>query len=491
MSNIWMTVPEVLDATGGHWHKDGDPPPDYFDGVSTDSRKIRRGDLFVALCGERFDGHSHLQEARDRGAAAALVERTGNVPIPQILVEDTRKSMLALALKIIKKRRERGGKMVVLTGSAGKTTTRELIRRGLSSSGASVLASAGNENNEIGVPLTLWGWRDSEAYAVIEVGVRKKGDIGYFGDVVLSECLVITSIGPSHLETLGTLSGVWEEKSRLIEKIREGGFLVLPEEVWQCFSSPFQRKWMEDRKIHLILTRLNRHESPLSPIVSERTFSDSRITSLEGAFSRRESGYFLEGELLGESFSIRMDIPSPELAMDMLLAIGACRAFGVGLEKASEAIGEYRGGEGRMQPLTGKNGVLYLLDHYNANPLSMDAAFSLVENYHGGEWSSGKLWGILGEMLELGEDAEMWHRHVGEKAARIPWSALWFKGNFFESFREGFSSSGGDPSILHHINGAGSSENRYQSIGPGDIVLVKASRGTALESEFPYLGLEL
>jgi len=491
MSIPWMQVSEVLDATGGRWFKGGDNLPERFGGVSTDSRKVDGGDLFVALRGERFDGHAHLQEAREKGACAALVERPVDDVLPQILVKDTKKSMLDLAARVIRKRREDGGKMVVLTGSAGKTTTRELIRRGLSSSGSPVLASAGNENNEIGVPLTLWGWKASEPYAVIEVGVRQRGDIGYFGDVVLSECLVITSIGPSHLETLGTLSGVWEEKSRLIEKIREGGYLILPEEVWEIFSTPFQRKWMEERKIHLVLTRLEPHGSSLAVNGTESFSGLAGMAYLEGTFSWKESGYFLEGSLLGKSFSIKMDIPSPELAMDMLLAIGVCRAFGVSLEKASEAMGHYSGVSGRMQPLRGKDGALYLLDHYNANPLSMDAAFSLVGNYHRGEWSKGKVWGILGEMLELGEDAEVWHRYVGEKAAKVSWEAVWYKGNYFESFREGFASSGGNPSIIHQIDSTSGSDDRYRMVGPGDIVLVKASRGTALESEFPYLGLEL
>lgn len=177
------------------------------------------------------------------------------------------------------------------------------------------------------------------------------------------------------------------------------------------------------------------------------------MTVLEGSFCLKEAGYFLQGNFSGTDFSIKMEIPSPELAMDMLLAMGVCGVFGTDLFKASEAIGDYKGGSGRMQPLRSKNGILYLLDHYNANPLSMEAAFSLLENYHRGEWSAGKIWGILGEMLELGEDTESWHRYVGQKAARLSWGAIWFKGNYFESFLEGFVSSGGDPSLLHRITG--------------------------------------
>lgn len=488
---VWLGASEVLEATGGHWCNENSSLPVDFCGVSTDSRTIESGDLFVALSGERFDGHAHLQEAREKGACAALVERPISDVMPQILVKDTRKAMLALAGRIIQKRRSNGGKMVVLTGSAGKTTTRELIRRGLSSVGVPVLASTGNENNEIGVPLTLWGWKSSEPYAVIEVGVRKRGDIGYFGDIVSSDCLVITSIGPSHLETLGTLSGVWEEKSRLIEKIREGGFLVLPEEVWEQFSTPFQQAWLDKRKIHLVLTRLNRDVASLPKSDEQSSLACRSMSYLEGSFRLKETGYFLQGNLLGDSFSIKMEIPSPELAMDMLLAMGVCGAFGLDLGKSAEEIGHYKGGSGRMQPIRSKNGVLYLLDHYNANPLSMEAAFSLVENYHRGEWSGGKVWGILGEMLELGEDSQMWHRYVGQKAARLSWVAIWFKGNHFESFLEGFVSSGGDPSRVHQIDGRSDPADRYRLVAPGDIVLVKASRGTALESEFQYLGMEL
>jgi UDP-N-acetylmuramoyl-tripeptide--D-alanyl-D-alanine ligase len=486
-----MTSSEVLEATEGTWCNNVDSCPDDFRGVSTDSRNIKRGDLFLALCGQRFDGHFHLQEAMEKGAAAALVERPMSGMIPQILVKNTQKSMLDLARVILRKRRANGGKMVVLTGSAGKTTTRELIRLGLSSSGEPVLASSGNENNEIGVPLTIWGWKSSEPYAVIEVGVRKRGDIGYFGDVVSSECLVITSIGPSHLETLGTLRGVWEEKSQLIETIRDGGFLILPEDVWKQFATPMQQTLLEKRKIHLVLTRMNGHGVPAAGKDAETSIGHRTMTILEGSFCLRESGYFLQGSFESTDFSIKMEIPSPELAMDMLLAMGVCGVFGTDLCKASEAIGDYKGGSGRMQPLRSKNGILYLLDHYNANPLSMEAAFSLVDNYHRGEWSGGKIWGILGEMLDLGEDSESWHRYVGQKAARLPWGAIWFKGNHFESFLEGFVSSGGNPSLLHRITGKGDPDDRYRLIAPGDIVLLKASRGTALETEFFHLGLEL
>jgi len=491
VSDVWMTASEVLEATNGAWYQNGAISPDDFRGVSTDSRQVKSGDLFLALCGQRFDGHFHLQEAMEKGASAAIVERPMPDAIPQILVENTQKSMLDLAKIILRKRRASGGRMVVLTGSAGKTTTRELIRRGLSSSGQPVLASSGNENNEIGVPRTIWGWKSSEPYAVIEVGVRKRGDIGYFGDVVSSECLVITSIGPSHLETLGTLRGVWDEKSQLIETIREGGFLVLPEEVWKQFGTSAQQTLLEKKKIHLLLTRLSGPDVPIHRNDGAISIDGRSMTVLEGSFCLKEAGYFLQGNFSGTDFSIKMEIPSPELAMDMLLAMGVCGVFGTDLFKASEAIGDYKGGSGRMQPLRSKNGILYLLDHYNANPLSMEAAFSLLENYHRGEWSAGKIWGILGEMLELGEDTESWHRYVGQKAARLSWGAIWFKGNYFESFLEGFVSSGGDPSLLHRITGKNDPADRYRLIAPGDIVLLKASRGTALETEFFHLGLEL
>ncbi len=488
---VWLTFEEVVGAVKGATAGDPAVFPDSFTGASTDSRSLSAGSLFVALRGERFDGHAHLAEARSQGAAGAVVDQDVSDPLPQIVVPDTRKALLDLARAIVRKRRSEGGKMVVITGSAGKTTTRELIRRGLSSTGASVVASLANENNEIGVPRTLWGWRQGEPFAVIEVGVRKPGDIDYFGDVVSSDAVVVTTIGPSHLETLKTLEGVWEEKSHLMDTLLPEGMVVLPFDVWERFSLSRQRSMIINKKVRLFLARLTGESSREESLKNNALLNEGNVSLIEGAFEITPMGTFLRATVPGHSFSIGMGLPSPDLAMDMLLAMGVCIGFGLPEQEAAKALEGYQGGSGRMQPLKSRQGVFFLMDHYNANPLSMEAAFSLLSNVRKQEGENGKIYGILGEMLELGDASDHWHRWVGERAAKLDWAGIWYKGGGFDPFREGFTAAGGNPSLLWHLDcRENQSATRYAGIAPGDMVLIKASRGTGLESEFPLLGME-
>ena len=195
------------ETLGGRWHVplSGEGPS--WINAGSDSRKIKAGHVFVALRGTRTDGHDHLPEAVRRGAVLAVVERA--VPearCPQIVVENTHDALRQMGALALEAHRTAGHRLIALTGSVGKTTTRELIRAGLPPGESH--GSAGNENNEIGVPLTLLSWPETARWCVLEAGIRQFGDMDVLAPLLASETGIVTSIAPVHLETLGTLHGV-------------------------------------------------------------------------------------------------------------------------------------------------------------------------------------------------------------------------------------------------------------------------------------------
>ncbi|EQD25036.1 MAG: UDP-N-acetylmuramoyl-tripeptide-D-alanyl-D-alanine ligase, partial [Leptospirillum sp. Group IV 'UBA BS'] len=230
------------EKTAGRLEGDWINRPDSLSGLAwinarSDSRTIREREVFVALSGSRTDGHDHLEEARLKGALFAVVQRpvTGS-PLPQLLVRDTVLALRDMAALALAAHRSAGHRLVALTGSVGKTTTRELLRRGLMPEGG-VCSSRGNENNEIGVPLTLLSWPGDYRYCVLEVGVRKPGDMDYLAPLLDSDVGIVTAIEPGHLENLGTVEAVWAEKSKLLKAVLPGGSLVLPGQVRRRFAS--------------------------------------------------------------------------------------------------------------------------------------------------------------------------------------------------------------------------------------------------------------
>jgi UDP-N-acetylmuramoyl-tripeptide--D-alanyl-D-alanine ligase len=448
--------------------------------------------LFVALTGERFDGHDYVGDAFRKGARAALVSRVVDASGPLLVVEDTRLALQGLARAIVRKRFGEGKKLVTLTGTAGKTTTRELVRLVLSGKNARSHSNRENWNNEIGVPRTLWEWGENDGDAVLEVGIRNPGDMDYLSSVLLSDAAIVTSVGEGHLETLGSVEGVWNEKSRLLDWVRPGGGIVLPLDLLRRYpASPIFRdpgKKFFFVELHPQDGATNRSPLPLPP----------RSTILSGSIRKGPDGEWILSSS-GEPgiFSWKMPSPSTLLATDALLALAAGLSLGVPLPEGARRLEGFQSLPGRMQEKRSPEGALVLLDHYNANPLSLRGGFQWCvdvwnrERALTGGGQQGKLLAILGDMLELGPDAPRLHREVGKMAAECPFSAIFYRGRFFEQFQEGHRAGGGDPGVLVRLpETAPPVRDAFPALSRGDVVLVKGSRGMHLEREACLLGVE-
>ena len=490
--STWLEKGSVLRETSAREEGPRLPDDTPFTGASSDTRDLRPGMLFVALSGERFDGHDYVGEAFSKGARAALVSRVVDAPGPLLIVGDTRLALQGLARAIVRKRFGEGKRLVTLTGTAGKTTTRELVRLVLSGKEAPPHTNRENWNNEIGVPRTLWEWGENDGDAVLEVGIRKPGDMDYLSSILVSDVSIVTSVGEGHLETLGSVEGVWKEKSRLLDWVRPGGGIVLPMDLLRRYpSSPIFR----DHQRTFFFVDLET-EGGLSDRAALSFPPASTI--LSGSIRKENKGeWTLSGTTGSEVFSWKMPSPSSLLAMDALLALAAGIPLGVPLREGARRLDRFQPLPGRMQEMRTPEGALVLLDHYNANPLSLRGGFQWCvevwkkEKALSGSGHPGKLLAVLGDMLELGADSSRLHREIGKMAAGCPFFAIFYKGTFFEDFREGYRSAGGDGAVLTHLSGTPSPGREvFPGLSRGDVVLVKGSRGVHLEQEARMLGVE-
>ncbi len=453
-----VSARQLLEGVGGHWFSSPPKGELFWINAGTDSRTIPSGNVFVALRGLRTDGHDHLEQAAARGATLAVVERgIPGVNIPQIVVEDTLVALRKMGALVLAAHRRAGHRLISLTGSVGKTTTRELIRTGLPP-GASH-GSSGNENNEIGVPLTLLSWPPSARWCVLEVGIRNPGDMDILAPLLSADTGLVTAVAPVHLETLGTLEGVWKEKSKLLRGVVEGGCRIVPEEI-----------------------RRTEGRDPL--------FSDPTRRLLGVSLDR-----FPEADVSGELLSpegkavlslrrppLRLPLPWPSRALGWcaLMALAALAAEGVDLASAAERISLYRGYSGRMERRSHSSGLLLLLDHYNANPASMSEAFEWLSRERGIR-QGARAYAVLGDMLELGEGSQGFHREIGERAAMAGVAGVWYRGEQKSSFVEGFLRGGGKEFQIRDASVFESDLKSGRGPGPEDILLVKGSRGMKLE----------
>jgi UDP-N-acetylmuramoyl-tripeptide--D-alanyl-D-alanine ligase len=489
LSKGWLTVAEVERECPGGWYG---PPVSgklILTGASTDSRTIEPSNLFIALRGDRFDGHDYVEEAVSRGAVMAIVERPLPLGAPLLVVPDTKKALQGVARAVVSRRFAEGKRLVTLSGTAGKTTTRELIRLALGGDEKNIHSNRMNFNNEIGVPKTLWEWPDSAPFAVLEVGIRKPGDMDYLGSVLMADVAVLTSIGAGHLETLGTVHGVWSEKARLFAYLKPGGIAVMPLDLLVRFKeAPIFR----EKGRRFFFTSLLVPDTGEDVADGSTTEVPASGETLSGTIRPKKDGsWSIVGENGPEPFELPLASPSALLAQDVLLALGVARSLGIPYSDSIPRIRTFRPLPGRMEMVRTPGGVLMLLDHYNANPLSMKGAFEWSDQIYRetGEKEpsgrdTGRLWAILGDMLELGDEAPSLHRCIGRSASRYPFWGLLYKGHFISEFREGYQEGGGDPDRIRALPLEGiPPDDPVREIRKGDVVLVKGSRGMHLENE--------
>jgi UDP-N-acetylmuramoyl-tripeptide--D-alanyl-D-alanine ligase len=405
--------------------------------VVTDSRDAGEGDLFVAILGEHHDGHDFAADVLAAGGSVLVQHRRLPAGGHGVEVRDTLEALRLLAKA---RRNEVHVPTVAITGSSGKTSTKDLARVAL---GRGTHASERSLNNEIGVPLTMLGVPNDATALVIEVGARNRGDIALLAPVVCPDVAVITAIGRAHLETFGDESGVLEAKWELVEALGPDGIAVLP---------------VEDERL------VSRRTGPMITF-GER--ADADVAALDVSVdSTGHPAFRLVHD--GRSFDVRLPVAGIHQARNAAAAVAAAIAVGRDLDDAVDALAETAGSPWRMEVHRGRYTVVN--DAYNANPDSTTAALETVAAM------PGRHIAVLGEMLELGDSAAAGHHEVGAAARRLGFANVIVVGS--------------DPGILAGAGPVGRAvadadealEVIRRVLRDDDVVLVKASRGVGLET---------
>ena len=360
-----------------------------FDSVSTDTRSLQAGALFVALHGPNFDAHDFLESAREQGAVAAMVSRPAATALPVIQVDDTR---LALGLIAAAWRARRTIPLIGVTGSNGKTTVKEMIAAILARRGA-VLATQGNLNNDIGVPLTLLRLRGEHRYAVIEMGANHPGEIAYVAALARPTVAVITNAGTAHLEGFGSIEGVARAKGELFQVLTEDGIAVLNAD------DRFAGLWAEFIGMrHMVRFGLE-HAADVTVVPGTERMEVGDV--LATRFTLRTPA----GDL-----PVRLQLSGRHNVINACAAAAASLAAGASDDDIQQGLAGLQAVKGRLQLKLADSGLRILDDTYNANPASLRAALQVLA------MAPGRKILVLGDMGELGAGAEDMHDAMGEEA---------------------------------------------------------------------------
>ena len=419
-----------------------------FAGVSTDSRTIGAGELFFALRGAHFDGHAFVGSAAARGAAAAVVERAVDGAIAQVVVKDSIAALAALA------RSWRGrfdATIVGIAGSNGKTTTKELLASILEGA-APTLATRGNLNNHIGVPLTLLRLTAKHRYAVIEIGANHPGEVAALAPIAGPAIALVTNAGDEHLEGFGDLAGVARAEGEIFAALPPSGIAVMNAD------DPFYPLWQE----------MARGARRLSFGIEAP--ADIQATSLQGGI---ESGAFVTVFTLsvgGAQARVRLALAGRHNVSNALAAAAAAHAAAVPLPTIVAGLERVQPVSGRLQLKAGRRGSWLIDDSYNANPSSMRAGIDVLCSLPGEHWL------VLGEMAELGAHTAASHADTGDYARRAGISRLFAIG---AATRHAVSAFGSRASWFDDAGRL--ADAIVASLEAGVTVLVKGSRINRLE----------
>ncbi|MDI6870244.1 MAG: UDP-N-acetylmuramoyl-tripeptide--D-alanyl-D-alanine ligase [Bacillota bacterium] len=478
-----LTVRELLEATGGVLVRG--KAVDRFTGVSTDSRTLQPGDLFVPLEGERFDGHRFIDRAlaagasgfllrleRDRGVEERLAE-VGAIRLesaggsePFIVgVEDTLVALHHLAAFY---RRRFAFPVVGVTGSVGKTTTKDLVAAVLETRWRTV-ATRGNLNNEIGLPLTVFRLDRTTEAACFELGMRGLGQIRQLAEIVRPTVGVVTNVGETHLELLGSRENIARAKAELIEALPPDGVAVL--------NADDPRVAAMERLSRAPVVRYGLLEPGERPGDRRLDVAGDKVESF-GVRGVRFT--LLAGRRQQE---ISLSVPGVHNARNALAAAAVGLALGLALKEVALGLGRARLTEMRLQVGRGREGFLLINDAYNASPASVRAALDLlVESRAGGETVA-----VLGDMLELGGGAEEAHRRVGEYAATRGVDRLLGVGPLSALTVQGARAAGLSRAEAYATTAAAAAA-LAGTLRPSDVVLVKGSRAMHMEEIVRELG---
>jgi UDP-N-acetylmuramoyl-tripeptide--D-alanyl-D-alanine ligase len=413
-----------------------------FRGVSTDTRTLAEGNLFVALEGPNFDGHDYLEQARRKGAVAAVC-RTCIDGFPQLKVEDTRLALGALAMHW---RSRFSLPLVAVTGSNGKTSVKEMLATILSGCG-DTLVTQGNFNNDIGVPHTLFGLSEKHQYAVVELGANHPGEIAYLTGLARPTVAVINNAAPAHLEGFGSIDGVARAKGELFgSAAAETVCIVNADDVyadlWRALAG--SRRQID--------------------------FGLDAAADVTAEWQGDVSGTDLQLITADARAETRIALPGRHNVMNALAAAAAALAVGVDLPVIAAGLSAVKPVRGRWQTQPGLSGCRVIDDTYNANPASLEAGLELLSN------AEGEIWLVLGDMGELGGDSAALHREVGEYARNAGITRLFALGDLAARAAREFGAGGESFADVESLKTA-----LRTQVCEGVSVLVKGSRAMRME----------
>lgn len=449
-----LTAEEIIQATRAEYSGDTDL---YIRGISTDSRSIAAGNLFVALAGEKFDAHDFLAEVLEKGAAGIVVRRDRKDKVPVrpganvFRVDDTLKALGDIANFW---RSRFTMPVIAITGSSGKTTTKEMAAA-IISQARPVLKTEGNFNNLIGLPLTIFRMSEEHEAAILEMGTSFPGEIARLTEIARPDVGLITNIGEAHLEGLKSVDAIRKEKTDLFRVMNDRGIAIVNAD---DPSITTEMRWRG----------------------SQITFGIKNNALIRAERIRKEREQ-------GVCFILKIGDTSREIAMQVLgehhiynaLAAAACAwSLGISRELICQGLMSFQPVSGRMEVIRLANGAFLLNDAYNANPISVRGALAALKDLKGESRSVV----ILGDMLELGDDSERLHENMGIIIAETGVDRVILKGDFSGAVKRGAVKGGMEASRIS-IDGNPESvaAEVYSTTGNGDWVLVKGSRGMRME----------
>lgn len=471
-----FTLAEILDAVGGKLKqfpgKSGvsDISELELTGISTDTRTIEEGNLFIALIGESFDGNKYAVAAVNDGAAALVLSTMEHAPedVPVILVPDTKIALEKIAEYY---RKRLACKVVAVTGSVGKTSTREMIASALSR-GLKVHATKNNNNNEIGLSQTILAAPEDTDVIVLEMGMRLRGEISELTNIAHPDVAVITNIGVAHIERLGSREEILKAKLEILEGLSEGGLLILP------YADEYLKKAVAEGMI--------REDVRIAYTFTEKTQLEKRPYGMAVAESI---------DIKGDRICCHAKAGFDEM-VSVILKLSAVGIHHVGNALAGLLCGLYLGISpdrieegiasfvqiGHRERLVKVDHVFFLDDSYNAGPESMMSAFASIRRLAGDK----KAYACIGDMLELGPVSSEKHFEIGAKAAELHLNGLLVIGDFKEDVRAGANSVDPDIPVFGFEDKDHMTEKLAEIVEDGDYVLLKASHAfemyTILES---------
>jgi len=441
-----FTIKEIITATGGRLTEGPDTRKSYK--VSTDTRTIAPGDVFIALKGEIYDGHNFIKEAIEKGAAGCIVSRDMRYAAEGffITVASTLKALGHLASY---NRKRFNIPIIGITGSNGKTTTKDLIAKVLSVK-FNVLKTSGTRNNLVGVPLTLLGLNSGHQVCVLEMGTSFPGEIRKLSQIAAPNIGIITNIGPSHMEFLKDLQAVYKEKSSIFADFRKENLAV----------------WNGDDPMLVDLIHMNKCRL--------KTFGLRPGCDFQAADIQKKDNNIKF--LVNGKFKARLNMLSEHNVYNALCAITIGSEFGIEMPKILKALSDFEPPHMRMQLIEGKD-ILIINDCYNSNPLSMKSAIKALADFKGRRKILAS-----GDMLELGELSAYFHHYIGELAAKHEIDIFVGVGELSKAAVQSAVQAGMKRDSVCRCKTSKEAGHLLMKIArPGDVILIKGSRAIKME----------